>query len=286
MRALTSAIGAVVLLAGCGGSDAPARFAHTAAPSDLEAVADGSLLVAERSTGRILRVDDGKVDELASVDVVDEPGQRGLLGVLAVDGDVYASWTRESDGRLVVGRVVPSERMVWVGPVSADLANGGRLAMLDGDLLIGIGDLTDPAKVDDPTEPNGKLLRLDPDGPEDQEPVVVSSGWHNPFAFTVLDDGAVWVADNAPGSARERIASGDLTDVVELEGTAAPSGVLADGTDLLVCGYVSRELRRYHRHSAQHTVVADGCRYDVARLADGRIVMADDDGVVIVRRGR
>lgn len=283
-RGLAAAL-ALAALASCGGGGA-GRLARTDAPSDIDALSDGGLLVAERATGRVLRIHDGKTIEIASVDVVAEPGQRGLLAVLADGDDVYATWTRASDGHLVVGRVLPSAALVWVGPASTDLANGGRLAMLDGSLIIGIGDLMDPAKIDDPASPNGKLLRLDPAGAPTQRPTVISSGWHNPFAFTVRDDGSVWVADNAPGDVAERLASADLRTVVELDGTSAPSGLLADGSDLLVCGYVSGELRRYTPGSKAYDVVASGCRYDVDRLADGRIVMADDDGVVVVRGDR
>ena len=274
-------------LVACGGDEGPERYATTGALSDLEATDGGGLLAAERLTGRILALDgDGGVDEVAQVEVVAEPGQRGLLGIVADGGDTYASYTRAEDGRLVVAQVAPGdERLVWLGPESADLANGGRLA-LDGDgLVIGIGDLTEPDLVDDLDAPNGKLLGLDPQGEADQAPEVISSGWNNPFAFTIADDGSIRVADNSPGGVPERLARGDTprpSEVVELEGQAAPSGVLSDGADLLVCGYVSEELRRYRPGSPEPEVVAEGCRYDVARLGDGRLVLADDDGVVVV----
>ena len=283
------AIGLVALAAivACGGADGPERFASTAALSDIQAQPDGGVLVAERTTGRLLAIDgDGQERELARVAVVAEPGQRGLLGVASDGNATYASFTRAGDGRLVVAEVaLDGERIVWRGPPSADAANGGRLALSDRGLVIGVGDLTEPTLVDDPDAPNGKLLLLDPSGPPDQEPKVISAGWNNPFAFTVTGDGSILVADNAPGDVPERLAKGDTgrpSEVVELEGTTAPSGVVADGDDLLVCGYVSGELRRYHPGQADHEVVSGGCRFDVARLSDGRLALADDDGVVVI----
>jgi len=284
-----SAIWLVVLVAvaACGGADGPERVASTAALSDIEARPDGGVLLAERTTGRLLAIDaDGREQELAQVAVVSEPGQRGLLGIASDGRATYASYTRGGDGRLVVAEVAPDEeRIVWRGPPSADAANGGRLALWDRGLVIGIGDLSEPALVDDPDAPNGKLLLLDPSGPPEQEPEVISAGWNNPFAFTVAGDGSILVADNAPGDVPERLARGDTgrpSEVVELQGSTAPSGVVTDGDDLLVCGYVSGELRRYRPDGADHEVVSGGCRFDVARLSDGRLALADDDGVVVI----
>ncbi|MCE7883995.1 MAG: hypothetical protein DYH08_09080 [Actinobacteria bacterium ATB1] len=95
-------------------------------------------------------------------------GQRGLLGV-ASDGDsVWAAWT-PPDGRIVVGRVLPSPvEIVWAGPEASERANGGNLFFRDGALFVGIGDLEDPAAAGSPTSPNGKILRLDPSGRPNQ----------------------------------------------------------------------------------------------------------------------
>ena len=285
MLGLLGVAGAVV--ASCGGEERPERLALTEQVSDVEATADGGVILAERSTGRLLTVDvDGRKEELARVPVVAEPGQRGLLGVVTDGRATYAAYTRAGDGRLVVADVAAGGvRVVWLGPASADAANGGRLALVEEGLVIGVGDLTEPDLVADPGAPNGKLLLLDPSGPPQQVPEVVSSGWNNPFAFTAVDDGSIRVADNAPGDLPERLARGDAgrpVEVVELEGTAAPAGVVADGDDLLVCGYVSEELRRYRPGRSDYEVVSEGCRYDVASLSDGRLALADDRGIVVI----
>lgn len=173
---LSAALGA------CGGASGPAPRAPSvvvvADAPDVAALAstgDGGFLFGERRTGRVRAVDAAGVVEAAPLATlpVRTDGQRGLLG-LAVDPArrVFAAWTRP-DGRLVVAEVAPgAERTVWIGPSSADLANGGHLDVdAEGRLLIGVGDLQQSSRIDDPAAPNGKLLALDPDGP----PVFVST---------------------------------------------------------------------------------------------------------------
>ena len=223
---------------------------------------------------------------------VSTDGQRGLLG-LAVDraGRVFASWT--NPGRiLVVAQVSPAPvRTVWRGPRTADEANGGRLAFArDGVLIVGIGDLLDRARVTDPLAPNGKLLRIDPDGPASQQPEVLSSGWNNPFAFAVTPSGAVWVADNAPGDEAERLARGDVdgrpTAVRGLPAKTVPSGLAAvDEHRLILCGFASGRLLEYRvdarARSQPPRTLATGCRLGVVRLGD-QLAYATERGIDLI----
>jgi hypothetical protein len=179
--------------------------ADAAFPAAMAALPDGGVLYGERLTGRVIRVrTDGSTAAIGSVEVSTEGEQRGLVG-LAVRGDeVFVSFTG-ADPRLRVSNVEGTT--IWRGPYSADRANGGRIAFgPDGTLVIGVGDLLDPQAAADPSTPNGKMLALDPDGPGDQRPAVISSGWNNPFAFA--SDGTLYVADNAGGDGDERLAIG------------------------------------------------------------------------------
>lgn len=263
-------------------------------PLSPVALAEGGFLYAERTTGRIIRSD--RAGETAvAVELSDElatDGQRGLLGLVTRQSgeatDIYASWTRASDGRLVIGRLASgTETLVWEGPVSNDLANGGTLAFRGEDLLISIGDLQDPDAIDDPATPNGKILALDPGGAPDQEPRVVSGGWNNPFAMTVVGED-IWLVDNAPGSNPERVVRISPTGeeaVLELDGEMrAPSSlaVLPDG-DLVLCGFLSEVVERLPVPDAgvaePSEVLGPPCATGVTVLADGSIVTTTADAV-------
>ena len=267
-------------------------------PAAMVALADGGLRFGERLTGRIRDVaPDGRVapEPIATV-TVSTKGQRGLLGV-AVDalGRTFAAWTR-LDLRLVVGEVAPGpERLVWLGPATTRLANGGHLVVApDGALIVGIGDLQARARVADPLAPNGKILRLDPDGPVDQQPRTISSGWNNPFAFTFTPSGALWVADNTGTTGFERLARGDVagrpTSVTRLRGTTAPSGLAAiDDDHLAMCGFVSRRLDAFDvsrpgRAQRAARPLATNCAIGVIRLADGALAYANETSVRVARR--
>jgi glucose/arabinose dehydrogenase len=267
-------------------------------PAALAALGDRGFLVGERRTGRVrLVTGTGDLDPepVARVAVISgEDDQRGLLG-LAVDGDrVYASWTRAGDGRLVVGEVTGGgERILWAGPPSSELANGGHLAVVpDGRLVVGIGDLENPALVDDSDAPNGKLLTLDPAGPPSQRPRLLSGGWNNPFAFVVAADGAIWVADNAPGDEPERIGRGEGqargAEPAPLPGRRAPAALveLAPGR-LGLCGYLDGELTVVDVRDGRPRLgdrLATGCRTGAAMLADGRLAISDGERVRLLSR--
>ena len=298
LRSLAPGAVAVAVLAGCGGgTEEPLTFAAPVQrAAALTALADGGLRYGELDSGVIRDVRrDGRIRPGVVARIsVGRGGQRGLLG-LAVDrrGRTFAAWTRP-DRRLVVGRVAPGpERLVWRGPRSADLANGGHLAFApDGRLVIGVGDLQAPERIADPRAPNGKLLALDPGGRPDQRPAVLSAGWNNPYAFAYTPSGELWVADNAPGRRPERLARGDLgpgprrVTVIEPKVAASGLAALADGR-LALCGVVSRHLDLYEIEDGRARALRDDtpaeCLLGVARLRDGRLVLAREDDLRVLR---
>lgn len=290
---------AALALAACGSDPEPAPTStsrpvgRTLPPQRAEPIAalaplaGGGLRYGELRSGLIR--DRGSRRILARVEVTTR-GQRGLLGLAVAEGRTFAAYTAR-DGRLVVDRVLPRPAArVWTGPATVDLGNGGHLAVLaDGRLLIGVGDLGRPSRVADPETLNGKLLALEPRGPAEQLPEVLSGGWNNPFAFAVAPDGRVWVADNAPGRRPERLGNGTaVAPRSPLARPIAPSGLaVLSATDVAVCGVASGTLERYRR-------AADGswralrrfatpCRYGVARLAGGRLIVSGDAGLRDVR---
>ncbi|MFN8131336.1 MAG: PQQ-dependent sugar dehydrogenase [Solirubrobacteraceae bacterium] len=301
--AALAAVGAGCGAAGSGPASAPVPpSAGLAAVPDVAAMAPlpgGGLRVGERRSGRIrdLRAGARPGPAVARV-AVSAAGQRGLLG-LAVDrrGRTFAAWTAPDAGRrLLVGQVSPGPvQLVWRGPRSATLANGGHLALTaDGRLVLGVGDLQDRARVPDPAAPNGKLLSLDPDAGPGQRPGTLSSGWNNPFAFAVLPGGAIWVADNSAGRAPERLARGDR-GAVPARTAALPAGTAPSGTAAIsagaiaVCGVRSGLLLRYRVGPGGQAAPAPGpplardCRLGVARLAGGRLAYSTGTEIRTVR---
>jgi hypothetical protein len=99
------------------------------------------------------------------------------------------------------------------------------------------------------------MLLLDPDGPSDQTPTVLTEQYINPFAFVVTADGELWVADNAVGDDVERIGRGDLADrsthLPSPDDGRAPAAMveLADGR-LGICGFLDGQMLAYTRRDA------------------------------------
>ena len=275
------------------------RAAHPIQPLSIGT----DLYFGERLTGRIRRVlPSGRLvaEPVVTIPVVGSiSDQRGLLGFARTPGGrMFAAGVRPGDQRLVVFEVFAGAplRLVWVGPVTADRANGGALAVArDGSLLIGIGDLlASPALADDASVPNRKMLALDVDGSADQQPRVLSRGWNNPYAITVDAAGVPWVADNAGGRDRERIGradrpAADARPLGKAGETRAPSALVSLGRNRLgVCGFVSRrvdEVRVVNGAAAlTGRVVAKPCAEGATRFPDGRLVTATEDAIWISRR--
>jgi glucose/arabinose dehydrogenase len=143
-------------------------------PWGLAFLPDGSALVAERDTGKILQVrpGGGEPREVYRVPGVAAAGEGGLLG-LAVARDfastalVYAYFTADSDNRIVRFKLGDdaTPQVIFDGIDKARVHNGGRIAFgPDGMLYVGTGDATNRSESQDPNDPNGKILRLTPDG--------------------------------------------------------------------------------------------------------------------------
>jgi glucose/arabinose dehydrogenase len=144
------------------------------APWGLAFLPDGSALVAERDTGHILQVrrGGGAPKEVYRVPGVVAAGEGGLLG-LAVASDfagtalVYAYFTAGSDNRIVRFKLGAdaAPQVIFKGLDKAGIHNGGRIAFgPDGMLYAGTGDAGDSSAAQNVDDPNGKILRLTPDG--------------------------------------------------------------------------------------------------------------------------
>jgi glucose/arabinose dehydrogenase len=181
-RHLPLALCLALLIGACGGDDAegggPGSAVQVKAtglevPWGLAWLPNGSILVSERTTGRILRLgrDGGRVRARFRIPGVDtQAGEGGLLGIAVSpsyrrDKLIYAYFTGANDNRIVRFRFGGRVRTVLTGIDRAFNHNGGRIAFgPDGMLYAGTGDAGDASSSQDREDLNGKILRMRPNG--------------------------------------------------------------------------------------------------------------------------
>jgi glucose/arabinose dehydrogenase len=155
-------------------------------PWGLAFLPDGSALVSERVTARIMQVRPGAAPtQVATVSGVSASGEGGLLGIAvsptyAQDQWVYAYFTAASDNRLVRFRLsAPQTQQVLLSGVpKGSVHNGGRLAFgPDGMLYVTTGETGNTGNAQNLSSLGGKILRMTPDG-------GVPSG--NPFGGSLV----------------------------------------------------------------------------------------------------
>jgi hypothetical protein len=148
---------------------------------------DGTALVGERTTGRIVRVQPRPAQPVPTVRRLaglDASGDGGLLD-LAVsptyseDGLIYAYVTTRTDNRVVDFTLKGPVTPVLVGIPKGASGNTGRIAFgEDGNLYVGTGDGGRAADAADPHKLAGKVLRIDDIGdPAGGNPVASSPIW-------------------------------------------------------------------------------------------------------------
>ena len=175
---------------------------NLAIPWGLGFLPDGSALVTERNSARLLQVRPGQAPQvLGTIPGVVAGGEGGLLG-LAVsptynqDQWVYAYYTAASDNRIVRFRLgaLGTQQVLVSGIAKATIHDGGRIAFgPDGLLYAGVGDANNTANAQNTQSLNGKILRMTPTG-------GVPAG--NPFGNLVYSyghrnvQGLAWDAQN------------------------------------------------------------------------------------------
>ena len=162
------------------------------APRGIAVLADGTSLVAERTTGRILLVQaqaGQPVKVVQTLTGLDTAGGGGVLDIALSatydeDGLVLALITTATDIRLVhftLGGVVTP---ILTGIPRGSTANSAKLLVLaNGEVLVGTGDTDRPALAVDPGSLAGKVLRVDDLGrPEADNPVAGSAVYASGFS--------------------------------------------------------------------------------------------------------
>jgi glucose/arabinose dehydrogenase len=159
---------------------------------------DGTALVAERRTGRIVALaPSGQVSVFATL-----AGVEALLGLTVhPDGTVYALHTSTADNRVVRVHADGTVEPVLTGIPRGPVRNGGAIvAGPDGMLYIATGDAGDPSKAPDPRSLAGKVLRITPGGtvaPDNPAPdsMVYSRGLRDPQGLAFYGQTDLFLAD-------------------------------------------------------------------------------------------
>jgi glucose/arabinose dehydrogenase len=180
-------------------------------PTGLVMLPDGTAIVGERETGRLLQVfpDRSPARELMTVPGIDTGGDGGLLGLAlsptyAEDGLVYAYVSTAADNRVVRFPIGGTPNPVLTGIPRGETHNGGALIFAaDGTLFVGTGDTGNPALAADPASLAGKVLHVDVFGHPIGASAVYARGLADVTALCQSGSGTMYGTDDSAGGTDE-----------------------------------------------------------------------------------
>jgi glucose/arabinose dehydrogenase len=175
-------------------------------PWGLVALSDGSLLISERDTGKILHLQGSKTTVVQTINEVDPGGEAGLLGLLASkdEGRVFAFYTASDDNRIVSmswdGQRLGEPKVILSGIPKGGRHFGGRMVLgPDGYIYVGAGEGGDSDLAQDKGSLGGKILRITLDGkPAPGNPFgneIYSYGHRNIEGLAFDNQGRLWASE-------------------------------------------------------------------------------------------
>jgi glucose/arabinose dehydrogenase len=182
---------------------------HLDVPWGLSFLPDGSALVTERRTLRILRVTpDGATTPLARIGEATSDNEGGLLGIAVspsykTDHDVFIFYTTTTDNRIARLHLDGHSRPkpIVTGIPKGGIHDGGRVAFgPDGYLYATTGDASHTEEAQRLSSLAGKILRMTPTGhPAPGNPfphsLVWSYGHRNPEGLAWDKSGTLYSAE-------------------------------------------------------------------------------------------
>jgi glucose/arabinose dehydrogenase len=184
---------------------------HLSVPWGVDFLPDGTAIVTERDTRRVLTIDErGKVTEVGSVQEAAPQGEAGLLGV-AVSPDfrddrmVFLYVTTPQDNRIMRGQLRGGRlgplKVLLSGIPNGFIHDGGRLQFgPDGYLYASTGETGNPELAPDRDSLGGKILRITKDGdpapgnPDPSSPIW-TLGHRNVQGLAFDDQGNLWASE-------------------------------------------------------------------------------------------
>jgi len=179
-------------------------------PWGIDFLPDGTAIVTERDTRRVLAIDDGRVTQIGLIESAAPQGESGLLGVavspdFAEDRAIFLYVTTAEDNRIVRarfagGRLGPPE-VILDGIPNGFIHDGGRLQFgPDGYLYASTGETGAPELAPDRDSLGGKILRITPEGdpapgnPDPSSPIW-TLGHRNVQGLAFDDDDNLWASE-------------------------------------------------------------------------------------------
>jgi glucose/arabinose dehydrogenase len=183
---------------------------HLAVPWGIAFLPDGSALVTERDSGKVLQISGRRVMQVGTIDEAQAQGEGGLLGVAVSpsydrDKRVFFYASTSDDNRVLrttfdngsLGRMQP----IITGIPNAFNHDGGRMIFgPDGWLYVSTGEAGQPALAQDMDSLGGKILRIGQDGkpaegnPDPSSPIW-TSGHRNVQGLAFDHEANLWASE-------------------------------------------------------------------------------------------
>lgn len=285
-------------------------------PVDIAVVPDGRLLIAEEA-GRVrMLMPDGQLLAEPAVSLRRIPSDGARFVALAVDSQfaqthfVYAVSTAPSRARGLVFTVARFreasntliDRIVLLDDIPASPHNAAASLRggADGKLFVVFDDGDDPRNAGDFASPNGKIMRLNPDGttPDDQAGFtpMYAADFHSPRGFD-WGSNVLWIADrDSENSARLSAvgpAAGSQKRGVRLSSYALPRGTVPSSValyrgalipafrnDLLIASEQGRHLLRVRFDPAEPSKIVGTERLLQNAIGGLRVVVVSPGGAI------